>query len=173
MNKVDDKGLKQGIWVDIEVESIDYYGEGFYYRNKYDYTVVNYVDGVRQGLYKKFTTGYDKVEESIVLSWFHDDDATPYEIGYFKDNLLEGLRKVYFNDTQIVHFQCYYKKGKKHGVFKSYNSSSAKHFKGTIIEELSYYENDEKKGYSYFDNSHIGGAFKDLFNKSKVEIFYL
>lgn len=167
--KVDNKGLRHGIWVDQFVENYSYISEklGGKVSKKYVYRVCYYVHGKKQGEYKTYKFDV-RVTDHIVLGYYYglnqDNDYLPFETGWFKDDKLDGVVTTYHNNGNILEI-VFYKGDVRHGVSKLYDTNGR-------LCEFSTYDRGEITGYAIRDFTRFNSNVLGL-NFNIEEIFYL
>lgn len=122
----------------------------------YGYLVVNYVNGLKQGFYKRYQS-IDKLDENVLLESYYSDLLLPIETGFYKDDRLDGEVITYYNNGNILTKRCF-SNGKIHGVYRRYD------YEGGRLLQFVEYVNGGKTGYSY----HNRGEYSII-----EELFYL
>ena len=136
-NKVDDKGLKNGLWKGVYEESK---------RPRYEGT---FVHGKETGIFKFYDD--TKAETIIATRAFDPKDNSAYTIFYNQKNnkvsegkvvnkQFEGLWKYYHLDSKLIMTTENYSKGKLEGL------RSVFYISGKIAEEIMY-KNNLKNGF--------------------------
>lgn len=179
VNKLDSKGLKDGLWKGVYKESNRPRFEGTFQHGKetgtfkfFDDTKAGTVIATREFNPKDnscYTIFYNqkknKVSEGKLIGkdyvgewkYYHEDSPAIMTTEIYVNGKLNGVRKVYYPDGKIAE-ETTYKNGSKEGNYKRYGTN------GVILEE-SIYKNDVYNGLATFrnqDNKIVGrGLFKD------------
>ena len=160
INKLDDKGLKHGLWKGYHEESKRLRYEGTFDHGKetgmfkfFDDTKVGTVIATRE--FKAtdnscYTIFYNqrgfKVSEGKLVNklyegewkYYHFDSPELMTVEFYKQGKLEGVRKVYYREGAIAE-ETTYKNGVKEGGYKKYAEN------GIVMEE-GVYKNDVLDG---------------------------
>jgi len=166
-NKLDDKGLKHGLWKGIFEESKRPRYEGTFEHGKeigifkfFDDTKANTVIATREFNEKDnscYTIFYNqkglKVSEGKLVNkkyegewkYFHLNSTNIMSIENYKNGKLEGIRKVFYRNNSIAE-ETLYKNGLKEGIYKKYAEN------GVVLEEINY-KNNIFEGLSTFRNT--------------------
>lgn len=163
-NKLDAKGLKDGLWKGIYEESKRPRYEGTFSHGK-EIGIFNYFDDTKKGdiiatrdfsakdgsVYVTFfDQSKNKVSEGKVVNklfegewiyYHHASDKVMTKENYIKGKL-EGLRSVYYPSEKIAEEQLY-KNGLKEGIYKKYTEN------GLLLEE-SNFKNNAYNGQAIF-----------------------
>jgi antitoxin component YwqK of YwqJK toxin-antitoxin module len=151
MNQFDEKGLRHGPWNGYYNETKNLKYEGTFAHGKEVGTFIFYDNTKKKEIiakrdfndkgeaYTTFFKGKFKVSEGLVVNqkyeglWttYHKDSSIPMMKEIYKNGVLEGEKKVYYHDGDLVE-ESYYKNGKRHGKYKKYALS------GKVIEEIEY-----------------------------------
>jgi len=183
INKLDDKGLKHGLWKGIYEESKRPRYEGTFEHGKetgmfkfFDDTKVGTVIATRDFNLKDnscYTIFYNqrgsKVSEGKLVNKLHEGEWKYYHfespnimtIENYKNGKLDGIRKVFYKDNSIAE-ETIYKNGLKDGVYKKYAEN------GIVLEEINY-KNDIFDGLSTFRNAKNEIVSKGNYVKGKKE----
>ena len=179
VNKLDAKGLKDGVWKGTYEESKRPRYEGTFEHGKeigtfkfFDDTKVGTVIASREFNPKDnscYTIFYNqkksKVSEGKVINklyvgewkYYHENSDTIMTKELYVNGKLSGIRKVYYPNGKIAE-ETTYKNGSKEGLYKRYGLN------GVILEE-SNYKNNIYNGLATFKNQEgkiVGqGQFKD------------
>jgi antitoxin component YwqK of YwqJK toxin-antitoxin module len=185
-NKLDENGMKNGIWKGFYQESKRPRYEGTFEHGKeigifkfFDDTKAGTVIATREFNPKDnscYTIFYNqkknKVSEGNVVNkkfegewkYYHEDSPQIMTLENYLNGKLEGIRKVYYPSGKIAE-ETTYKNGIKEGVYKKYAENN-------IILEESNYRNNEYDGLAIFKNAlnqiTASGLFK---NGKKVGIW--
>lgn len=163
-NKLDNNGLKHGVWKGLYSESKRPRFEGTFVHGKetgnfkfFDDTKANTIIATREfnsNSNSAYTIFYDqnksKVSEGKVVNrlfegnwkYYHEGLNVVMTLENYKNGQLEGLRTVYYK-SGIIAEEANYIKGKKDGLYKKYTE------KGVVMEE-SHYTNGEYDGVAIF-----------------------
>jgi antitoxin component YwqK of YwqJK toxin-antitoxin module len=182
INKLDEKGLKHGLWKGYHKESNRLRFEGNFNHGKeiglfkfFDDTKANTVIATREFSEKEKNSCYtifynqsgNKVSEGKVINklfegewkYYHFNSPEIMTLEFYKNGKLEGIRKVFYKNGTIAE-ETTYKNGKKEGAYKSYAEN------GIILEE-SIYKNDVYEGLAVFKNANNVITGKGLFKNGK------
>ncbi len=185
-NKLDDKGLKQGLWKGIYEESKRPRYEGTFEHGKevgmfkfFDDTKVGTVIATREFNSKDnscYTICYNqnksKVSEGKLVNklyegewkYYHENSPEIMTLENYLNGKLNGLRKVFYPSGKIAE-EANYKNGKKEGSYKKYAEN------GIILEET-IYKNDEYDGLAIFRSPDNVVVAKGNFIKGKKEAIW-
>jgi len=178
-NKLDEKGMKHGLWKGVYQESQRPRYEGVFDHGKetgmfkfFDDTKAGTVIATREFNAKDnscYTIFYNqknnKVSEGKVLNkqfegewkYYHEDSPAIMTLENYVNGKLNGIRKVFYPNGKIAE-ETTYKNGIKDGVYKKYTEN------GVVLEE-STFKNGEYDGMATFrdsDNKLAGqGVFKN------------
>lgn len=164
LNKVDDKGLKNGLWKGVYTESQRPRYEGTFDHGK-ETGMFKYFDDTKAGTViatrefnpndnSAYTIFYNqqnnKVSEGKVVNKLHEGEWKYYHENsdvvmtreFYKNGKLEGVRSVYYPDGKILE-ETTYKNGVKNGPYKNYTET------GIVLEE-STFKNGEYDGIAIF-----------------------
>lgn len=165
-NKLDAKGLKNGVWKGIYEESKRPRYEGTFLHGK-ETGIFNYYDDTKKGdivATRDFSANdgsayvvfYDqaknKVSEGKVINkvfegewtYYHQKSKDIMTKENYEKGKLEGLRSVYYGSGKIAEEQ-FFRNGLKEGSYKKYTEN------GLTLEE-SNYKNDLYNGEAVFKN---------------------
>ena len=167
INKLDDKGLKNGLWKGAYEESKRPRYEGTFEHGKevgmfkfFDDTKAGTVIATRQFDSKDnscYTIFYNQsgnkvsegklVNKQYVGEWkyYHENSPEIMTLENYVNGKLEGIRKVYYPSGKIAE-EVYYKNGKIDGFYKKYAEN------GVLLEE-SNYKKGQFEGLAIFRNS--------------------
>ena len=121
INIRDSNGLKQGKWL-----------EHFPKEEKFDYDIINYENGLKQGVFKAYRK-----------------DSTLYMKGNFVDDKLHGEHYTYYQTGQLK-IKTHYLRGKENGKRIVYNKDGSKY------SETEYLDNLRNGNYIlYYSNGNI------------------
>lgn len=158
-NKLDNQGKKHGKWIGYYENSKNIRYEGTFEHGIekdtfkfYDNTKTKTINAIRifsedgQKAYTKFYNGKFLVSEGAEINrkregiwkYYHYNSTQIMTIEPYKDNLIEGLRAVYYPNGLVAE-TCNYTKGKKEGEYRRYAVNKV------VIEE-SFYINDQLEG---------------------------
>jgi antitoxin component YwqK of YwqJK toxin-antitoxin module len=152
-NKLDEKGLKHGVWKGFYTESKRPRYEGTFEHGKeigtfkfFDDTKAGTVIATRE-FNKKDNSCYtifynqksNKVSEGKVVNkvyegewlYYHEDSPSIMTREFYKNGKLEGKKTVYFKDNKVAE-EVNYSDGLKNGVYKKTTEN------GIILEESNY-----------------------------------
>lgn len=183
INKLDDKGKKNGLWKGTyEVSKRPRY-EGIFNHGKetgifkfFDDTAAGTVIATREFNDKDnscytifFNQKGNKVSEGKVVNklyvgewkYYHEDSPQIMTTENYINGKLEGIRTVYYLSGKIAE-EATYKLGKKNGVYKNYAEN------GIVLEE-SNYKNGEFDGLAIFKSSGNVVMAKGVFKNGKKE----
>lgn len=180
-NKLDEKGLKHGVWKGVYEESKRPRYEGTFNHGKeagtfkfFDDTKAGTVIATREFNAKDgscYTIFYNqknnKVSEGKVINkqyegewkYYHEDSPQIMTSEWYTAGKLNGNRKVYFPTGKLAE-EANYKNGVKEGVYKSYAEN------GVVLEE-SVYKNNQFEGPATFRNTDNVVVAKGLFKDGK------
>lgn len=180
-NKLDEKGLKHGLWKGYHEESKRLRYEGNFEHGKeigmfkfFDDTKANTVIATREFNTKDnscYTIFYNqkgfKVSEGKLINklyegewkYYHLDSPSIMTIENYVKGKLDGIRKVYYKEGAIAE-ETTYKNGKKEGVYKKYAEN------GVVLEEA-IYKNDQYHGLTIFRNPDNTVTAKGIFTNGK------
>ena len=180
-NKLDDKGLKHGLWKGYYEESKRLRYEGNFDHGKetgmfkfFDDTKAGTVIATREfkGTDNScYTIFYNqkgfKVSEGKLINklfegewkYYHLDSDKIMTTEQYTKGKLDGVRKVYYREGAIAE-EINYKLGKKEGSYKKYAEN------GIVLEE-SNYKNDEFHGQAIFKDAEGKITAKGLFTNGK------
>ncbi|PWA05111.1 toxin-antitoxin system YwqK family antitoxin [Flavobacterium psychrotolerans] len=165
INKLDDKGKKQGVWKGIYPESKRLRYEGTFDHGKeigifnfFDDTKAQSIIATREFNSKDnsvYTIFYDqkknKVSEGKQVNrlyegqwkYYHESSKEVMTIENYKKGKLDKLRSVFYPSTKIAE-ETNYVNGVKQGKYKKYSEKE-----GVVLEE-SNYKNDEFDGLAVY-----------------------
>jgi len=165
-NKLDNKGLKHGLWKGVYEESKRPRYQGTFEHGKeiglfqfFDDTQKGDVIATREFNSKDnsaYTIFYDqnknKVSEGKVVNklfegewkYYHYASTVIMTTENYKNGKLEGLRTVYFLNGKVAE-QINYENNQKQGTYKKYTEN------GVVLEE-SFFRNNEYDGLAIFRN---------------------
>jgi len=183
INKLDDKGKKDGLWKGTYEASKRPRYEGNFSHGKevglfkfFDDTAAGTVIATREFSTKDnscYTIFYNqkgsKVSEGKVLNkqyegewkYYHENSQQVMTIENYINGKLDGLRKVFYPSGKIAE-EMNYKVGKKNGSYKQYAEN------GIVLEE-SNYKNGEYDGIATFRNAQNVVLSKGNFVNGKKE----
>lgn len=188
INKLDEKGLKHGLWKGVYEESKRPRYEGTFEHGKevglfrfFDDTKAGTVIATREFNPKDnscYTIFYNqkknKVSEGKSVNklnegewkYYHEDLPLVMTSEMYVKGKLEGVRKVYYkNETPTLAEETTYKNGIKNGPYRKYAEN------GVIMEE-SNYKNDQYDGPAIFrDPKNVVTAKGNFKNGKKVGIW--
>jgi antitoxin component YwqK of YwqJK toxin-antitoxin module len=188
INKLDEKGLKHGLWKGVHAESKRPRYEGTFDHGKeigtfkfFDDTKAGTLIATREFNTKDnscYTTFYNqkgfKVSEGKEVNklyegewkYYHLDSDKIMTTEFYTQGKLNGARKVYYKSGKIAE-EANYKDGKKQGLYKKYTEDG-------IVLEQSNFVNGEYEGLAIFrdsDNSIIAkGYYKKGIKKGEWEV---
>ena len=180
-NKLDEKGLKQGIWKGFYEESKRPRYEGTFEHGKeigtfkfFDDTKAGTVIATRE-FNKKDNSCYtifynqknNKVSEGKVVNkvyegewlYYHEDLPSIMAREFYKNGKLNGKRTVYFKNSKVAE-EVNYVNGLKEGAYKHYTEN------GILLEE-SNYVNGEFHGDAIFRDPEGNVVAKGKFKNGK------
>jgi antitoxin component YwqK of YwqJK toxin-antitoxin module len=180
-NKLDEKGLKNGVWKGYYDESKRLRYEGTFEHGKeiatfkfYDDTKANTVIATREfnradnSCYTIFynQSGF-KVSEGKLINklfegewkYYHFESTAIMTTEIYLKGKLNGVRKVFYKEGAIAE-EANYKDGKKNGVYKKYAEN------GIVLEET-IYKNDEYNGQAIFRDAENAVTAKGIFTNGK------
>lgn len=137
VNKVDDKGKKDGLWKGTYVDSKRLRYEGNFIHGK-ESGVFSFYDDTKKG--SLIATREFNPTENSAYTIFFDQKNNKVSEGLVKNKLFEGEWKYYHLASKIVMTTENYKKGKLNGVRTVFYSS------GKTAEEANY-QNNLKNGF--------------------------
>lgn len=180
-NKLDEKGLKHGVWKGIYEESKRPRYEGTFDHGKeigifkfFDDTKVGTVIATREFNSKDnscYTIFYNqkknKVSEGKLVNklfegewkYYHEDSPLIMTTEFYVKGKLEGIKKVFYKSEKIAE-ETNYKNGKKDGSYKNYAEN------GVVLEET-IYKNGEYDGKAIFRNDENVVVATGLFKEGK------
>lgn len=183
INKLDEKGLKDGLWKGVYETSKRPRYEGTFSHGKeigtfkfFDDTAVGTVVATREFNTKDnscYTIFYNqkknKVSEGKVVNklfegewkYYHEDSDKIMTLELYTKGKLNGIRKVYYLNGKIAE-ETSYKNGVKNGVYKKYSDT------GIVFEECIYI-NGEFDGAAVYRNTKNEVVAKGVFKKGKKE----
>ena len=181
INKLDDKGLKNGLWKGKYEESKRPRYEGTFLHGKeigifnfYDDTKAKSVIATREfnaNDNSAYTIFYDqkknKVSEGKVLNKLFEGEWKYYHLNsknimtteHYSKGKLEGIRTVFYNSGKIAE-EISYKNNLKNGFYKKYTEN------GIVLEE-SIFKNNQYSGLAIFRDSNGNMVSKGQFVKGK------
>ncbi|WP_395045382.1 toxin-antitoxin system YwqK family antitoxin [Flavobacterium sp.] len=182
-NKLDDKGLKNGIWKGVYPDSNRPRFEGTFEHGKeiglfkfFDDTKAVTIIATREFNAKDnscYTIFYNqkglKVSEGKLIGklyegewkYYHFDSPDIMTTELYSNGKLNGVRKVYYK-SKLIAEETAYKNGNKEGVYKKYAEN------GIVLEEINY-KNNVFEGLSTFKNSENVIVSKGIYKKGKKE----
>jgi len=134
LNRRDENSKKIGKWI-----------EYFPNEKEFEYAVINYVDGLRQGEFKAYlkdSTMY--IQGSFFNDKLHGEHFTYYKTGelnmqtFYLNGKENGTRTTYYEDG-VKYSETEYKNNRKDGAYTCYYSSGN-------IKRQGQYLNEEKSG---------------------------
>ncbi len=180
-NKVDEKGLKDGLWKGFYPESNRPRYQGTFSHGKevgvfqfFDDTKLGSVVATREFNAKDnscYTTFFDqaknKVSEGKLVNkvfegewkYYHQASPVVMSVENYKNGKLDGLRSVYFLNGKLAE-QVNYKDGLKNGAYKKYSEEG-------ILFEDSNYKNNEFDGLATFYDANGLIASKGIYSNGK------
>lgn len=180
-NKLDDKGLKHGLWKGYHEESKRLRYEGTFDHGKetgmfkfFDDTKAGTVIATREFKASDnscYTIFYNqkgfKVSEGKLVNkifegewkYYHLDSDAIMTTEMYLNGKLNGTRKVFYREGAIAE-EIYYKNGKKEGLYKKYAEN------GIVFEE-SNYKNDQFHGPAIFKDAEGKVVAKGVFTNGK------
>ncbi len=183
INKLDEKGLKHGLWKGVYEQSKRPRFEGTFEHGKevgmfkfFDDTTVGTVIATREFNPKDnscYTIFYNqsknKVSEGKLINkqyegewkYYHENSPQIMTIEHYVNGKLNGLRTVYYPSGKIAE-ETNYKNGKKEGSYKNYAEN------GIVFEE-SNYKNGEYEGMAIFRNAQNVVVAKGMYVNGKKE----
>jgi antitoxin component YwqK of YwqJK toxin-antitoxin module len=162
INQLDSKGLKNGYWRGFYEGTKNLRFEG-QFKNGIEVGTFKFYDNTKKKNIistRKFETnnvahtiiynGNFKVSEGKTINKKREGKYLTYHYmqtevmteEFYKNDLLHGLRKVFYKSGEIAE-ECMYENGKRHGFYKKYAEN------GKIMEE-SYYQNGQYQGKAIF-----------------------
>lgn len=182
-NKLDEKGLKHGLWKGIYEESKRPRYEGTFEHGKetgifkfFDDTKAKTVIATRDFNLKDnscYTVFYNqrknKVSEGKLVNkqfegewkYYHEDVPIIMTSEFYVNGKLNGVRKVYYkNETPTLAEETTYKNGIKEGLYKKYAEN------GVVLEE-SFYKKDVYDGQAIYRSADNIITAKGLFKNGK------
>ena len=180
-NKLDEKGLKHGMWKgNYEASKRPRY-EGAFDHGKeigifkfYDDTKAKTIIATREFNPKDnscYTIFYNqknnKVSEGKLVNkryegewkYYHEDSPLIMTTELYSNGKLNGVRKVYYKSEKIAE-ETTYKNGVKEGIYKKYAEN------GIVLEE-SIYKNDQYEGLAIFKSAENVVTSKGVFKNGK------
>lgn len=183
INKLDEKGLKHGLWKGVYEQSKRPRFEGTFEHSKevgmfkfFDDTTLGTVIATREFNPKDnscYTIFYNqsknKVSEGKLVNkqyegewkYYHENSPQIMTIEHYVNGKLNGLRTVYYPSGKIAE-ETNYKNGKKEGSYKNYAEN------GIVFEE-SNYKNGEYEGMAIFRNAQNVVVAKGMYVNGKKE----
>ena len=181
VNKLDEKGLKHGVWKGTYPESKRPRYEGTFDHGKeigtftyYDDTKAKSVIATREFNpqdHSVYTIFYDqaknKVSEGKEINkiyegqWKYYHQASPQimNIENYKNGKLEGIRKVFYPDGTLAE-EANYTNGVRNGLYKSYSVSK-------VVLEESNYKNGQYDGKAIYRESTGNMASQGIYVNGK------
>lgn len=176
INQLDEKGLKHGKWLgyyedtkNLRYEGVFEHGieQGIFkfYDNRAKKTLLATRDFSKANGHV-YTIFYNekglKVSEGMLINkkregkwiYYHLNSTEIMTLEFYKDDLLSGLKQVFYKNNKIAE-ETNYILGKKEGLYKKYAEN------GVVLEEVTY-KNDERNGaviYRNVDNQIITKGF--------------
>lgn len=154
INSYNSEGKKHGVWIKsmtyLHEDNFDNYFRGNNLIKMFQYEAIEYINGVKQGLYKKYSSNNNEINLYRIYESFYKDidevegDLKPMDIGYYDNDLLQGEYKKYFKNGGIL-LEEYYDKGIREGIAKRYR------YDGSLYS-IEFYKSGEKSGYSIRKN---------------------
>ena len=183
VNKLDEKGLKHGLWKGTYPDSKRPKYEGTFEHGK-EIGLFKFFDDTRSTVViatrefnptdnSCYTIFYNqrkyKVSEGKLVNklyegewkYYHFDSPDIMTTEMYVKGKLNGVRKVYFKSTRIAE-EANYKNGLKDGLYKKYAEN------GVVIEECNY-KNGLLEGLSIFRNAKNEVVSKGNYKKDKKE----
>ena len=180
-NKLDEKGLKHGVWKgNYEASKRPRY-EGAFDHGKeigifkfYDDTKAKTIIATREFNPKDnscYTIFYNqknnKVSEGKLVNklyvgewkYYHEDSPLIMTTELYTNGKLNGVRKVFYKSEKIAE-ETTYKNGVKEGSYKKYAEN------GIVLEE-SFYKNDQYEGLAIFRSAENVVTSKGVFKNGK------
>ncbi|WP_395064505.1 toxin-antitoxin system YwqK family antitoxin [Flavobacterium sp.] len=183
INKLDDKGLKNGLWKGTYEDSKRPRFEGTFNHGKevgifkfFDNTAAGTVIATREfsendnSCYTIFyNQSKNKVSEGKLINkiyvgewkYYHENSPQIMTTENYINGKLEGVRKVYYLSGKIAE-ETSYKAGIKNGSYKKYTEN------GILLED-SLYKNGEFDGLATFKNATDAVVAKGVFKNGKKE----
>lgn len=180
-NKLDEKGMKNGVWRGVYTDSKRPKYEGTFEHGKevgvftfFDDTKAKSIIATREFNAtdnSAYTIFYDqtknKVSEGKVINklfegewkYYHQTSKIVMTIENYKNGKLEGVRSVYYPNGKIAE-ETYYKNNVKEGSYKSFSEN------GILLEE-SNYKNNEYNGLATFKDPQGNVVSKGKFLNGK------
>ncbi len=181
VNKLDEKGLKNGFWKGIYEESKRPRYEGTFDHGK-EIGIFKFFDDTKAGTViatrefnsidnSCYTIFYNqkknKVSEGKLVNkllegewkYYHEDSPLIMTTEFYVNGKLNGVRKVFYKSQKMAE-ETTYKNGIKVGSYKKYAEN------GIILEET-IYKNGEYDGLAVFKNAENGIVAKGLFKNGK------
>jgi len=158
-NKLDEKGKKHGKWIGYHQPSKNIRYEGtfehgvekdtFYFYDDIKSKTVNAIRVFSENgtkVYTKFYNGKFLVSEGAEINrkregewkYYHYNSKQIMTTEFYKNNELEGLRSVFYENGVLAE-ECFYKNGKKDGVYKKFATNR-------IVLEESFFVNGQNEG---------------------------
>lgn len=183
VNKLDDKGLKHGLWKGTYPDSKRPRYEGTFDHGK-ETGLFKFFDDTKSGTViatrefnladnSCYTIFYNqrkyKVSEGKLVNklyegewkYYHFDSPDIMTTEFYIKGKLNGVKKVYFK-SKLIAEEASYKNGLKDGVYKKYAEN------GVVIEECNY-KNGLLEGLSIFRNAKNEVVSKGNYKKDKKE----
>jgi len=170
VNITDANNLKQKYWVFINKDSVNINSNG------------NYVDGLKQGIWKFYFEGGKIKSEITYKNNRKKGPAKVYykngqisEEGIWEHNKWVGKYKSYYENGQVSYDWSYNENGERSGVQKYYHKNGKVKIEGnwkggkesgTITE---YYENGEVKTEKVFANGQCDGASIKTYEQKQIK----
>lgn len=180
-NKLDENGLKNGVWKGVFEESKRPRYEGTFEHGKeigifkfFDDTKAGTVIATREFNAKDnscYTIFYNqkknKVSEGKLVNkllegewkYYHEDSPLIMSTEFYINGKLEGIKKVFYKSEAIAE-ETSYKNGIKNGPYKNYAEN------GIVLEET-IYKNGQYEGQAVFRNAENVIVGKGLFKNGK------
>lgn len=180
-NKLDENGLKNGVWKGVFEESKRPRYEGTFEHGKeigifkfFDDTKAGTVIATREFNAKDnscYTIFYNqkknKVSEGKLVNkllegewkYYHEDSPLIMSTEFYINGKLEGIKKVFYKSEAIAE-ETSYKNGIKNGPYKNYAEN------GIVLEET-IYKNGQYEGQAIFRNAENIIVGKGLFKNGK------
>ncbi|NTW25588.1 MAG: toxin-antitoxin system YwqK family antitoxin [Lentimicrobium sp.] len=192
-NKVDDKGLKQGLW--LEKSGVTY-SEGNYLNNLKDglwlthavendmlIQVENYKQGIKNGIFVEISKQGNLVSEQYFTNNIPDGPhriygpgGSPLAVNNYREGQLHGIQVVYYENLRKKSEESNYVNGVKDGLSRWYNTE------GNILVEYNYVngllEGEQKSFYSnknirtseIYKNNQNEGAYLEYHENGSVKV---
>ncbi len=192
-NKLDDKGLKQGLWME---KSGVTYSEGNYLNNLKDglwlthsvendmlMQVENYKQGIKNGIFIEISKQGNLVSEQYFTNNIPDGPhriygpgGSPLTVNNYQEGQLHGLQVVYYENIRKKSEESHYNMGVKDGISRWYNTE------GNIIveynyvngllegEQKSFYSNKNKRTVENYRNNQNEGAYLEYHENGNLKV---